>query len=210
MKDEFEMYGGGIKPVKSTGTRWIDHRIRAMQRLVDKYELYCQHLQHANPETKKTTDRATLQGKFDKLIDAKVLLRSCFFVDTLSSAKQFSLTTQMADIDIISIVDNVESTKNSYEKLLRKFESNADKVLSLPKLKSVIKEIESNEDGEVVYQGQKLKYYSREIQFLKNHGAEIIKSIIFIQKLLLTILLVMVTQYFLMPAVFLTKLFGPS
>ena len=109
----------------------------------------------------------------------------------------------MADIDIISIVDNVESTKNSYEKLLRKFESNADKVLSLPTLKSMIKEIESNEDGEVVYQGQKLKYYSREIQFLKNHGAEIIKSIIFIRKLLLTILLVMVTQYFLMPAVFL-------
>ena len=40
MKDEFKMYGGGIKPVKSTGNRWIDHRIRSMQRLVDKYESY--------------------------------------------------------------------------------------------------------------------------------------------------------------------------
>ena len=28
MKDEFEMYGGGIKPAKSTGTCWIDHRMR--------------------------------------------------------------------------------------------------------------------------------------------------------------------------------------
>ena len=72
----------------------------------------------------------------------------------------------------------MESTKNSYEKLLRKFESDADKVLSLLALKSVIKEIESNKDGESVYQRQKLKYYSREIQFLKNHGAEIIKSIL--------------------------------
>ena len=67
--------GGGIKPAESTGTRWIDHRIRAMQRLVDKSGLYCQHLQHTIPETKKKTkDRAILQGKFDKLIDSKVLL----------------------------------------------------------------------------------------------------------------------------------------
>ena len=72
----------------------------------------------------------------------------------------------------------MESTKNSSERLLRKFKSDADKVLSLPTLKSVIKEIERNEDGEPVYQGQKLKYYSREIQFLKNHGAKIIKSIL--------------------------------
>ena len=64
-KDEFEMYGGGIKPVKSTGTRWIDHRIRAMQRLVDKCRLYCQHLHHTLPKTKKTKDRIILQRKFD-------------------------------------------------------------------------------------------------------------------------------------------------
>ena len=113
MKDEFETHGGGIKPVKSTSTRWLDHGIHAMQCLADKYGLYCQHLQHTIPETKKTKDRAILQGKFEKLIDAKGLLRSCFFLDALSTAKQFSLTTQKADIDIISIVDNVESTKNS-------------------------------------------------------------------------------------------------
>ena len=53
MKNEFEMKEGGIKPVKSTDTRWIDHRIRAMQCLVDKYGLYCQHLEHTTPETKK-------------------------------------------------------------------------------------------------------------------------------------------------------------
>ena len=30
MKEDFEMFGDGFKPVKSTGIRWIDHRIRAM------------------------------------------------------------------------------------------------------------------------------------------------------------------------------------
>ena len=50
--------------------------------------------------------------------------------------------------------------------------------LLLATLKSAIKETESNEDGEPVYQGQKLKYYSREIQYRKNHRAEIIKYIL--------------------------------
>ena len=31
MKDEFQMYGGGIKAVKSSSTRWIYHRIHVMQ-----------------------------------------------------------------------------------------------------------------------------------------------------------------------------------
>ena len=53
MKDEFEMYGSGIKPVKFSSTRWVHHQIRAMQRLVDRYRLYCQHLQHKIPELKK-------------------------------------------------------------------------------------------------------------------------------------------------------------
>ena len=125
MKDEFEMYGDGVKPVKATGTGWIDHRIHAMQRLLDKYGLYCQHLQHAIPETKSAKDRTTLKGKFEKLIDAKVLLQSGLFVNVLSAAKQFSLVTQKSDIDTISIVDSVESTKRNYERLLRKFEVDA-------------------------------------------------------------------------------------
>ena len=149
-----------------------------MQHLVDRYRLYCQHLWHTIPETKKSKNCAILQGKFNKLIDVKAPLGSCVFVDACSTAKQFSLTTQKADTDIISIDDNVESTKNNYEKLLRKFESDADEVLSLPTPKFMIKVIESNKDGEPVYQGQKLKYYSREIQFLNNHGAQIIKSIL--------------------------------
>ena len=147
MKDQFEMYGDRIRPVKSTGTRWIDHRVRAMQHFVDKFGLYCQHLQHAIPETKSSKYRAKLQGKFDKLVDVKVLLRSSFFVDVLSAAKQFSLATQKDGTNIISIVDNVESTKRSYEKLLRKFETDGNKIFSLPTLKSVVTEIENNEDG---------------------------------------------------------------
>ena len=40
LKDQSEMYGGGVKPVKSNSTRWIDHEVRAMGRVVQKFGLY--------------------------------------------------------------------------------------------------------------------------------------------------------------------------
>ena len=39
-------------------------------------------------------------------------------------------------------------------------------------------EIEGNKDGEPIYQDQKLKYYTQEKLYLKNHGDELIESIL--------------------------------
>ena len=50
MKDQCEFHGDGVRPVKATGIRWIDHKLRAIERLVDKFGLFCQHIQHAIPE----------------------------------------------------------------------------------------------------------------------------------------------------------------
>ena len=33
------MFGDGVQPVKSTGTRWIDNKLRAIERVIDKFEL---------------------------------------------------------------------------------------------------------------------------------------------------------------------------
>ena len=100
------------------------------------------------------------------------------FVNVLSAAKQFSLVTQKSDIDIISIADSIESTKRNYEKLLKKFEADAENIYTLPILKSVINAIKSDKEGEPSYQGQKLKYYTREKQYLRNHGVHMVWSIL--------------------------------
>ena len=178
MKDQYESHEDGLRPVKATGTQWINHKLCAIEWLVDKFGLYCQHIQHAIPEIKNSKDRATLQGKFEKLIDTKVLLLSEFFSDILSAAKAFSLATQKSDINIIAIVENSELTKLGYEKLLKKFKDNPEVIFTdLPTLSAIIKEIEGNEDEEPIYQDQKLKYYTREKLYLKNHGAELISSV---------------------------------
>ena len=48
----------------------------------------------------------------------------------------------------------------------------------MPKLKSVIDAIESDEEGEPSYQGQKMKYYTREKQYLGNHRVHMVRSIL--------------------------------
>ena len=54
MKGQFEMYGDDVRPMKATGTRWTDHKICAMEHVVNKYRLYCQYLQHAITDSKKS------------------------------------------------------------------------------------------------------------------------------------------------------------
>ena len=102
------MYSTNARPLKATGTRWIDHKIAAMGHVIEKIGLYRQHLQRFIDTAKKSQDRTALQGKFTKLINAKFLLRCALFTDVLAEVKHFSLITQEHYIDIIRILDSVE------------------------------------------------------------------------------------------------------
>ena len=174
------MYSAGVRPLKATGTRWIGHKIAAMGRVIEKFGLYTQqHLQHSIDTAKNSKDRATLQGKFTKLINAKFLLRCALFTDVLAEAKHFSLITQEQNIDIIRILDSVENTKHNYERLLKKLRKNPAYVFQLPTVKLVTEEIESNdEDGEPMYQNQKVQFYSREKRFIEDHIVQIVERVV--------------------------------
>ena len=39
MEGQFEMYSAGVRPLKAAGTRWIDHKIAAMGRVIAKFGL---------------------------------------------------------------------------------------------------------------------------------------------------------------------------
>ena len=158
LKGQFEMYSAGVRPLKAIGTRWIDHKITAMGRVIEKFGLYTQHLQHSVDIAKKSQDRTTLQGEFTKLINAKFLLRCALFTDVLAEAKHFSLITQEQNIDIIRILDSVENTKHNYKRLLKK--------------------LRKNEDVELMYQNQKVQFYTREKCFIKDHIVQIVQRVV--------------------------------
>ena len=127
--------------------------------VIEKFGLYIQHLHHSIDTAKKFQDRATLQGKFTKLINAKFLLRYALFTDVLAEAKHFSSTTQEQNIDIIRILDSVQNAKHNYKRLLKELRKNPAYAFQLPTVKLVTEEIESNdEDGEPMYQNQKVQF----------------------------------------------------
>ena len=179
IKGDFEMYGDGVKPLKATGTRWIDHRIRAMGRLVDKFGLYTRHLKQFIDAEKNSKVKATVKGKLDKILDAQVLFRSAFLKDLLTPAKAFSLVTQKQNPSIMETVEGVEKTKRGYKKLLQKFKRDSNQVFELPTLKAVVTEIEGDGlDGDPVYQGQRLKYYGRGKQYIADNCAYLVQCIL--------------------------------
>ena len=73
----------------------------------------------------------------------------------------------------------MNTTKRNYKKLLKQFKSDKNNVfVLLPTLKSIINEIENNKDGELQYQGQKLKFYLNAKEYLKNHCVDVVKAIV--------------------------------
>ena len=66
------MSSAGVRPLKASGTWWIDHKIGAMGCLIEKFGLYTMHPQNVITATHSSKDEGgkTLEGKFKKLIDA--------------------------------------------------------------------------------------------------------------------------------------------
>ena len=115
LKNIYKFENNQVKPVKATGTRWIAHVMRSMSALIDKFGLYLQHMENVISDTSKQGDKATLEGKRRKLVEAEMLLKSCLFVDLLDSAKYFSLASQYADIDVLLMVDRVDDMRLTYQ-----------------------------------------------------------------------------------------------
>ena len=38
MKDQYEFHRDGVRPIKATSTQWIDHKLCAVERLVDIFD----------------------------------------------------------------------------------------------------------------------------------------------------------------------------
>ena len=83
---------------------------------------------------------------------------------------------QNSDISIIDVIHSVETTKRNYKQLHKKFRKNEKDVFEiLATMKDII--IEENKDGEPIYQGQIIKRYLQEKQYIKYHAVEKIEKI---------------------------------
>ena len=96
LSGQLEMYSADVLPVKATGTRWIDHKTHAMDRVLKNLGYIPNICKMSNVISTTTNSkvRATLEEKYVKLVDANVFLHCVLFIDVLAEAKNFSLKTQ--------------------------------------------------------------------------------------------------------------------
>ena len=171
----YDFESKSIKPEKSSGTRWLDHKIRAMKKLIDKFGVYAKQIECSIEQAARSKDKATLQGKLTSMKSSDVLLRSAFLSDILEPAKIISLVSKKESSDIIETGNYIKRGKETYQHWYKKFTASPEKVFELPNMKSVLEKLDEENQ---TFQGVRITYVAREKQYTQDWAPSVIQNII--------------------------------
>ena len=161
----------GIKPVRSSGSRWVSHKLSAMKRIISKFGAYSSHLIALSVDASvKSSDRAKIRGYVTKWTNAKYVLGCAFFSDLLSPCAVFSRVLQQDKLDILGGFTSLLRTVNEVNKLSSK------SLDHWPTYSSVLKTL-GDEDGKKLYQLQELKGFSEAELYFSSHCEELCPSV---------------------------------
>lgn len=61
-----------LKPIKANGTRWVEHKLLAITKIITNYSVIISHMMsYAEDQTNRAEDRAKTKGIFRKLLQVK-------------------------------------------------------------------------------------------------------------------------------------------
>ena len=147
LKEVWEFADGGDIPKRAQGSRWINHKRKALQRFVDRYGAYVNHVITTSRDTSlKSTDRARLKGYLHKWKQSKMLIGAAMYVDALKPPSLLSLSLQNEKLDIVGgiqyLLKSIKSLKSIAEQ----------DPLTWPTVKLICSRIK-DENGDKLYQG---------------------------------------------------------
>ena len=161
---------GGHKPLRACGTRFVAHKVAALDRLVDRFGAYLNHLTLLvdDPKTKPIDRQTLMKGYILKWRDARMLLGSAYICDLLKPSSTLCKILQEEDACVVRAIESVMKTSNSGDKL---------KVTNFEDLPTVKKVMGRMSDGDVpgskVYQGVLPMNYESSLTFLKGKHQEL-------------------------------------
>ena len=163
IKETFEFDDLGLKPIRASGTRWLAHKINAINRILDKYGLYLTHLENvATDKSYSKEQNSKLKGYLKEWKTTKMLLHLCFYVDILSPLKKLSLVLQKEETDTVEAASSLQKAKRDLDRLCRR---NVEEFPHIVALKSKL--IGLGDDGKFTYQSIELKDFYRELEQLE-------------------------------------------
>ena len=171
LKELSEAYEKTItKPTKAHDTRWINHKYRAMERVLDNYGPYTAHLESLCHTNSQALKRAELVGQAKKWKDATYPMYMAVYLDILSPICRISIAMQSDFHDPVKVVKRLKEFRWTMAKLVLVLDETLDKEGSaLTHFTKSMKEIKVKENGKHEYQGVQLKYYTHSFQSVKDH-----------------------------------------
>ena len=155
LKEVFDFPDGGNLPVRAHGTRWISHKRKALQRVIDRYGAYLSHLQALTEDTTiRSVDRQRLKGYLLKWKEGRILIGCALYIDILQSPSLLSLSLQDDCIDVASGIKNLLKSHRSLKKL------SSQEPLKWPSVASVYSKVKRDINGSSSYQGVVLRRYN--------------------------------------------------
>jgi hypothetical protein len=154
LKEVYHFPNGGNLPVRCQGTRWINYKRRALQRIVDRFGAYIVHLNALVSDSKvKAEDRAKLTGYLRKWSQGRMLIGCSMYVDVLKAPSILSLTLQDDGVDIIQGIKSILKAVSSLQSLCK------ENPREWSTMKLVLSRI-TEEGSKKVYQGSTLSSYT--------------------------------------------------
>ena len=102
LKEVYHFPKGGSLPVRCQGTRWINYKRKAMQRVIDRFGAYISHLAALIEDSSvKACDKARLKGYVQMWNQGKILVGCAMYIEILKAPSILSLALQEDQIDIV-------------------------------------------------------------------------------------------------------------
>lgn len=105
-------------PIRSQGSRWINHKRNALQSLIDRHGVSLSHIITLSEDhTLRSGDRAHLKGYLQKWKQAKMLVGAGLYVDVLKPPLLLSLGLQEEKLDIVQGIQHLFRSSKSLRTL---------------------------------------------------------------------------------------------
>ena len=143
-ESEFETEGGN-RPLRACVTRFIAHKVSALNCFIERYGAYLNHLTVLSQDkTTKAVDRQKLKGYILRWKKSKILIGCAMFHDILKSSAILCKVLQNSELCIVRAVEVFLHTSKNVQKL---------KTYTFEKLPSVEKVLLRlrEDDGKAIY-----------------------------------------------------------
>ena len=105
---------GGNRPLRTNGTRFAVHKVKALERMIDRYGPLKALTLDASV---KSVDREKIKGYLKQWGEGKVLLGCALFVDVLKPVSILCKVLQDNEVCVYQAIESTMKTKSVLEKL---------------------------------------------------------------------------------------------